>query len=120
MLRIAIVLSLFFILGANLAGDQNGIKSSHELTSIIERYLTAREWIICDCAVPGPECKASCTPGIQRAWMCGTQTARREAAIEGAMEAGLSPHTIVAMILEYPAPFTPIAIVTRYPAGVGP
>ena len=77
-----------------------------EAEEIIDRYLSARTWIRCDCHAPTVECEEVCTQRDQVREICGTMMLRAETRIRQSIEAGSDPWDIAKLIAQHPDPFS--------------
>ena len=77
-----------------------------EVEEIIDKYLSARTWIRCDCQTPTVECEEVCTQRDQVREICGTMMLRAETRIRQSIEAGSDPWDIAKLIAQHPDPFS--------------
>ncbi len=105
MWRMVIPAALVLVITAPLARGE--ILSTAEYAALIHQMdELEKDYLVCDCAVPSPDCAQPCNAEPGPGWLCGTHVAEMDRRLREALIRGDRPDVIEDLIQQHPAPFS--------------
>ena len=105
MWRMVIPAALVLVLAAPLARSE--IWSTAEYAALIRQMdELEKDYLVCDCAAPSPDCTEPCNAEPGPGWLCGTHVAEMDRRLREALIRGDRPDVIEDLIRRHPAPFS--------------